>query len=67
MDWIGLDSDELVWSVSSNMYGKCTSTGEAWRISDKMVDQDVVSWTTRIDRLRLVMYKEDRKTDFLCS
>ena len=62
-----MDSDELVWNVLSNMHGKCTSTEEARRISDKMVDQDVVSWTTRIDRLRLVMYKEDRKTDFLCS
>ena len=43
-----MDSDELVWNVLSNMHGKCTSTEEARRISDKMVDQDVVSWTTMI-------------------
>ena len=63
--WIGLDSDELIWSVLSNMYGKCSSTKEARRIFDMIVDKDVVSWTTMIDRL--VMYREDAKTDFLCS
>lgn len=46
----GLDSDEVVWSSLSDMYGKCGSIEEARRIFDKMADRDVVSWTTMIGR-----------------
>jgi pentatricopeptide repeat protein len=47
---IGLDSDEVVWSALSDMYGKCRSIEEARRIFDKMVDRDVVSWTAMIGK-----------------
>ncbi|TXG59498.1 hypothetical protein EZV62_014071 [Acer yangbiense] len=46
----GLDSDEVVWSALSDMYGKCGNINEARRIFDKMVDRDVVSWTAMIGR-----------------
>ncbi|KAJ8764348.1 hypothetical protein K2173_006088 [Erythroxylum novogranatense] len=57
----GLDSDEVVWSALSDMYGKCGSIGEARHIFDKMIDRDVVAWTAMID-----MYFEDgrRKEGF---
>ncbi|KAJ4850815.1 Pentatricopeptide repeat-containing protein [Turnera subulata] len=46
----GLDSDEVVWSALSDMYGKCGSIEEARHIFDKMVHRDVVTWTAMIDR-----------------
>ncbi|EEF40018.1 pentatricopeptide repeat-containing protein, putative [Ricinus communis] len=46
----GLDSDEVVWSALSDMYGKCGSIEEARHIFDKMVNRDVVTWTAMIDR-----------------
>lgn len=46
----GFDSDEVVWSALSDMYGKCGSINEARQIFDKMVDRDVVSWTAMIGR-----------------
>ncbi|XP_043701570.1 pentatricopeptide repeat-containing protein At4g37170-like [Telopea speciosissima] len=45
-----LDSDDVVWSALSDMYGKCGSVDEARHIFDKMLDRDVVSWTTMIGR-----------------
>ncbi|KAF8410581.1 hypothetical protein HHK36_003113 [Tetracentron sinense] len=46
----GLDSDAVVWSALSDMYGKCGSIEEARHIFDKMLGRDVVSWTTMIGR-----------------
>jgi hypothetical protein len=46
VDWIGLDLDEVVWIV----YQICMGLWEMWHIFDKMVDRDVVSWTTTIGR-----------------
>ncbi|KAJ9170747.1 hypothetical protein P3X46_018830 [Hevea brasiliensis] len=46
----GLDSDEVVWSALSDMYGKCGSIEEARHIFDKMVNRDVVTWTAMIDK-----------------
>ncbi|XP_031265204.1 pentatricopeptide repeat-containing protein At4g37170-like [Pistacia vera] len=46
----GLDSDEIVWSALSDMYGKCGSINEARHIFDGMLDRDVVSWTAMIGR-----------------
>ncbi|KAF3438899.1 hypothetical protein FNV43_RR17174 [Rhamnella rubrinervis] len=46
----GLESDEVVWSALSDVYGKCGSIEEARRIFDKMANRDVVSWTTMIGR-----------------
>lgn len=46
----GLDSDEVVWSALSDMYGKCGSIEEARRIFDKMSNRDIVTWTAMIDR-----------------
>ncbi|KAK9902940.1 hypothetical protein M0R45_001453 [Rubus argutus] len=54
----GLDSDEVVWSTLSDMYGKCGSIEEARRIFDKMVNRDVVTWTAMIGR-----YFEDGKKE----
>ncbi|KAJ4981084.1 hypothetical protein NE237_031921 [Protea cynaroides] len=45
-----LDSDDIVWSALSDMYGKCGSVDEARHIFDKMLERDVVSWTTMIGR-----------------
>ncbi|KAI6695272.1 hypothetical protein NL676_022982 [Syzygium grande] len=47
---LGLESDEVVWSALSDMYGKCGSVEEARHIFDRMVDRDVVTWTAMIDR-----------------
>ncbi|XP_038722717.1 pentatricopeptide repeat-containing protein At4g37170 [Tripterygium wilfordii] len=47
---MGLDSDEVVWSALSDMYGKCGSIEEARYIFDKMGERDVVTWTAMIDR-----------------
>jgi pentatricopeptide repeat protein len=58
---IGLDSDEVVWSALSDMYGKCGSIEEARRIFDKMVDRDVVSWTAMIGRY----FEEGRREEGL--
>ncbi|KAJ6421571.1 hypothetical protein OIU84_028863 [Salix udensis] len=46
----GLDSDEVVWSALSDMYGKCGSIEEARHIFDMMADRDIVTWTAMIDR-----------------
>ncbi|KAF1873421.1 hypothetical protein Lal_00027459 [Lupinus albus] len=46
----GLDSDEVVWSALLDLYGKCGSLVEARGIFDKMVERDVVSWTSMIHR-----------------
>ncbi|WOG81417.1 hypothetical protein DCAR_0100564 [Daucus carota subsp. sativus] len=46
----GLDSDEVVWSSLSDMYGKCGSIDDARHIFDKSLNRDVVSWTAMIDR-----------------
>ncbi|KAA8539162.1 hypothetical protein F0562_025854 [Nyssa sinensis] len=54
----GLDSDAVVWSALSDMYGKCGSIYEARHIFDKTLDRDVVSWTAMIGR-----YFEDGKRD----
>ncbi|KAM5576392.1 pentatricopeptide repeat-containing protein [Rosa sericea] len=54
----GLDSDEVVWSALSDMYGKCGSIEEARCVFDKMVNRDVVTWTAMIGR-----YFEDGKKD----
>ncbi|KAL6227296.1 hypothetical protein ACLB2K_001255 [Fragaria x ananassa] len=54
----GLDSDEVVWSALSDMYGKCGSIEEARRVFDKMVNRDVVTWTAMMGR-----YFEDGKRE----
>ncbi|GKB46810.1 pentatricopeptide repeat-containing protein [Tanacetum coccineum] len=46
----GMDSDAVVWSALSDMYGKCGSLDEARCIFDKTSDKDVVTWTAMIDR-----------------
>ena len=56
---VGLDSDGVVWSALSDMYGKCGSIQEARRIFDRTVDRDVVSWTAMIDRY----FKEGRREE----
>ncbi|KAI4370333.1 hypothetical protein MLD38_018696 [Melastoma candidum] len=47
---MGLESDEVVWSALSDVYGKCGSLGEARHVFDRTVEKDVVSWTAMIDR-----------------
>ncbi|KAL9666713.1 hypothetical protein QQ045_001050 [Rhodiola kirilowii] len=47
---IGLDSDEVVWSALSDLYGKCGSLEQARYIFDKAAGKDIVSWTGMIDR-----------------
>ncbi|CAK9151110.1 unnamed protein product [Ilex paraguariensis] len=46
----GLDSDAVVWSALSDMYGRCRSIDDARCIFDRTSDRDVVSWTTLIGR-----------------
>ncbi|KAI3747924.1 hypothetical protein L6452_10663 [Arctium lappa] len=46
----GIDSDSVVWSALSDMYGKCGSLDEARRIFDKTSDRDAVTWTAMIDQ-----------------
>lgn len=45
-----LDSDAVVWSALSDMYGKCGSTEEARYVFNKTWERDVVSWTAMINR-----------------
>lgn len=45
-----LDSDAVVWSALSDMYGKCGSLDEARYVFDTALEKDVVSWTAMIDR-----------------
>ena len=52
MSWIEVFT-KYVWEMQSIEDARC------------ILDRDVVSQTTMIDRL--VMYKEDGKNDFLCS
>ncbi|KAL8038430.1 hypothetical protein ABFX02_11G106200 [Erythranthe guttata] len=47
---MGLDSDAVVWSALLDVYGKCGSLNEAKYIFDRTVGNDIVSWTTMIDR-----------------
>ena len=56
MSWFGVFT-KYVWEMQSIEEARCTF--------DMMMDRDVVSQATMIDRL--VMYREDGKTDFLCS
>ncbi|KAI5665897.1 hypothetical protein M9H77_15750 [Catharanthus roseus] len=46
----GLDSDAVVWSALSDMYGKCGSIDQARYVFDRTFEKDVVSWTAMIDR-----------------
>ncbi|KAL5702896.1 Pentatricopeptide repeat-containing protein [Ranunculus cassubicifolius] len=46
----GLDSDTVIWSGLSDMYGKCGSIDEARHIFDGMLNRDVVTWTAMIGR-----------------
>ncbi|KAL4577395.1 hypothetical protein LXL04_013504 [Taraxacum kok-saghyz] len=46
----GIDSDAVVYSALSDMYGKCGSLMEARHIFDKTSDKDVITWTSMIDR-----------------
>ncbi|XP_071739473.1 pentatricopeptide repeat-containing protein At4g37170 [Rutidosis leptorrhynchoides] len=55
----GMDSDAVVWSALSDMYGKCGSLDEARHIFDKTLDKDVVTWTAMIDRY----FKHGRKEE----
>ncbi|MFS8005465.1 putative tetratricopeptide-like helical domain superfamily [Helianthus anomalus] len=47
---MGIDSDGVVWSALSDMYGKCGNLDEARHIFDKTSDKYVVTWTAMIDR-----------------
>ncbi|KAK7851195.1 pentatricopeptide repeat-containing protein [Quercus suber] len=47
------DNKSMINPYDATLIVHSPNEGEAWLISDKMVDQDVVSWTTMIDRLRL--------------
>ncbi|KAK6933788.1 Pentatricopeptide repeat [Dillenia turbinata] len=57
----GLDSDAVVWSALSDMYGKCGSLDEARRVFDRTLERDVVSWTAMIDRY----FEDGRKEEGL--
>lgn len=54
----GLDSDAVVWSALSDMYGKCGSIYEARHIFDRTLNRDIVSWTAIMGR-----YFEDGKIE----
>jgi pentatricopeptide repeat protein len=44
----GWDSDVFLSNSLVDMYAKCGSIEEAWRVFNKMPSQDVVTWTTMI-------------------
>jgi pentatricopeptide repeat protein len=44
----GLQSDVFVCNSLVDMYAKCGSIEEAWRVFNKMPSRDVVTWTTMI-------------------
>jgi len=44
----GWDSDVIVGNSLVDMYAKCGSMDDAWRVFSKMPSRDVVTWTTMI-------------------
>jgi pentatricopeptide repeat protein len=44
----GLDSDVIVGCSLFNMYAKCGSKEDAWRVFNKPASQDMVTWTAMI-------------------
>ncbi len=44
----GWDLDVFVGSSLVDMYAKCGSMEDAWRVFNKMPSQDVVTWTAMI-------------------
>jgi pentatricopeptide repeat protein len=44
----GLDSDVIVGCSLFNMYAKCGSREDAWRVFNKLASQDMVTWTAMI-------------------
>lgn len=54
-----LDSDAVVWSALSDLYGKCGSIEEARHIFDQTLDRDVVSWTAMMGRY----FEDGRRED----
>ncbi|CAM6092735.1 unnamed protein product [Calypogeia fissa] len=44
----GLETDLIVGSSLVDMYAKCGSIKDAWRVFDNMPDRNVVSWSTMI-------------------
>jgi len=44
----GLESDVYVGSSLVDMYAKCGSIEDAWRVFNKMPSRDVVTWTAMI-------------------
>jgi pentatricopeptide repeat protein len=44
----GWDTDVFVGSSLVDMYAKCGSLEDAWRVFKKMPSRDVVTWTTMI-------------------
>lgn len=46
----GLDSDTVLCSALSDMYGKCGRIDQARYVFDRTFERDVVSWTAMIDR-----------------
>ncbi|CAM6017651.1 unnamed protein product [Sphagnum balticum] len=44
----GLESDVFVGSSLVDIYAKCGSIEDAWRVFNKMASRNVVTWTTMI-------------------
>jgi pentatricopeptide repeat protein len=44
----GCESDVFVGSSLVDMYAKCGSIEDAWRVFNKMPSQNVVTWSTMI-------------------
>ncbi len=44
----GCESDVFVWSSLVDMYAKCGSIEEAWKVFNKMPSQDVVTWNATV-------------------
>ncbi|KAH7436431.1 hypothetical protein KP509_05G019900 [Ceratopteris richardii] len=44
----GFDSDGVVGTALLNMYGKCNSMEDAWRVFNKLPERDVVCWNAMI-------------------
>jgi pentatricopeptide repeat protein len=60
----GCESDVIVGNSSVDMYAKCGSMEDAWRVFNTMPSQNVVTWSAMILGHMLLCFNDHRLYDF---
>jgi pentatricopeptide repeat protein len=60
----GCESDVIVGNSSVDMYAKCGSMEDAWRVFNTMPSQNVVTWSAMILRHVLLCFNDHSVYDF---